>query len=87
MHIGAIRIRQWMRNHIDECRDPLTDEVDATHLAESACQDLDGWQADEIPEIYFEIAGWLAVADEERRRGNMPAATRALVNARDASYF
>jgi hypothetical protein len=85
-HNGTIRIKQHMIPIMEDFRDDCG-EINATGLAEYVCCMLDGYDGDETPEVYFEVAGWLAVADENVRSGNMPAATRALVNARDASFF
>jgi hypothetical protein len=54
------KIRRYMSTITEDCRDECG-EVDATLLAEMACADLDGWDGDDIPEVFFEVAGWLVV--------------------------
>jgi hypothetical protein len=46
-------------------RDRITGDIDATRLAEYTCNDLDDYDGDDIPEIYYEVAGWMAVAEDE----------------------
>jgi hypothetical protein len=58
-------IKTWMIDHLEEYRDDCL-EINATGLAEGCCEALGGYDArDDIPEIFFEIAGWLAIEDEE----------------------
>lgn len=49
-------IKRWMLINMEDYRDPLTDEISLTLLAEAACDDLNGYDGDDIPEEYFEIA-------------------------------
>ena len=43
-------------NRVPEFVDPRTGEVNLTWLAEAVCQELDGYEGDDIPEEYFEAA-------------------------------
>jgi hypothetical protein len=47
-----------MRRYVDECRDPATNEVNHTLLAEKTADELNAYTGDdfEIPEQFFEIA-------------------------------
>lgn len=49
----------WMRIHVDEYTDHRTGEVNATALAEAACDEFDGYEGDngcEVPEEYYDAA-------------------------------
>jgi hypothetical protein len=50
-------IRARMRLNVELCRDSCG-EVNHTQLAETVCNELDGYEGDEynIPEEFFEIA-------------------------------
>lgn len=50
------RIRAWMEAHVSEATDPQTGEVNCTQLGEMACRELDGYEGDEIPEVFWEEA-------------------------------
>jgi len=63
-------IRSWMIEHLEEHRDDCG-EINATGLAEGCCLVLDGYEGDDIPEAFFEIAGWLSV-DDERKQAARP---------------
>ncbi len=59
-----------------------SDGLNATLLAEAACQETEGYQGDNIPEVYFEIAGHLAAAAEADITGKPQAAAKARQQAR-----
>ena len=53
------RAKQYMLAHKEECRDPLTNEINHTMLAEKTAQVFDLYNPSpemEIPEELFEIA-------------------------------
>lgn len=57
-------MKTWLADYVDEC-----DEINATGLAEDACANFDNYEAGptyDIPEVYFEIAGKLAMDYENR---------------------
>jgi hypothetical protein len=88
--IGAIKIRQYMRQEIEDHRDPVTGEVCPTGLAEDACQHFDDYGPGpdfEIPEVYFECAHEISEIDEARRKGTTCQAVRGLIGSRDSSHF
>ena len=85
-HLTNRTIRNWMVEYTEEHRDDCG-EINATGLAEGCCCALDGYEGDELPERFFEIAGDLALADERKQTGTMPRGVSGLVNSRDASWF
>lgn len=52
------KIRQWMKNNSQTCRDNLTGEMNNTMLAEQAAEEFDLYEGDEckIPDEVFDIA-------------------------------
>ena len=64
MYIGESQVKQYMREEIEEFRDPRTGEVNDTHLAEDACNFFDAYGPPpdfDIPEEYFD---WAFEVDE-----------------------
>jgi len=49
-------IRFWMRHNLTDYVDLDTGEVNLTELAEACCRALNGYEGDEVPETYFELA-------------------------------
>lgn len=53
------KVRNYMRQDIDNCVDPQTNEVDCTKLAENAAQQFDLYLDDDaatIPDWVFDLA-------------------------------
>lgn len=81
-HDGRVQVMTYMREEVEEHRDLRTDEVNATMLAEDACQAFDGYGPSPdytIPEKYFEWA--FLIAEEAEGRGSIRAAVGGLINA------
>lgn len=56
-NINANKVRANMKKNVNSCRDPRTDEVNHTLLAEMAASDLNLYDDNsDIPEKIFEIA-------------------------------
>lgn len=55
------KIKAWMKANMEDYRDECG-EINATQLAEAACDEFEGWDGNDIPEVYFELAGWIAAA-------------------------
>ena len=84
MNKGGIYVRRYMREVIEEHRDPLTDEVNLTALAEDACQHVGGEDENgDIPERYFEWAFDVGESDSRKRSGRIGSALGHLVLYRD----
>ena len=62
----VVTIKTYMLVNVEEHRDPITDEINTTNLAEDAYWALEPSSSinQEIPEIYFELA--LEVQNQER---------------------
>lgn len=52
------RVMKYMRYYMDKCRDPKTNELNHTLLAETVANELDLYEGDnfDIPEELFEVA-------------------------------
>lgn len=50
------KIKRWMFANIAEFIDPETGEINCTQLAEAACDALNGYDGNDIPDEYFETA-------------------------------
>jgi len=74
MNKGGIYVRRYMREVIEDHRDPLTGEVSLSTLAEDACQHVDGYENDDIPERYFELAFEVDESDRRQRSGQIGSA-------------
>ena len=64
MYIGESQVKQYMREVIEEFRDPLTEEINTTFLAEDTCNFFDAYGPApdfDIPEEYFD---WALEVDE-----------------------
>lgn len=86
-HLGNGKIIEYMMTCIEEYRDPETDEINMTRLAEDACQHFDAYEDDNIPERFFEIA---LIA--ERRRNAIKyhilgSGLSSLISSKDSSWF
>jgi len=78
----------YMREVVEDHRDPQTDEINDTTLAEDACQHFDGYGPApeyEIPEKYFEWA--FLIAEEVEAKGSIRAAVGGVISAAPSSYF
>lgn len=78
-HDGRVQVMTYMREEVEEHRDPHTNEVNATTLAEDTCQWFDAYGPPPdytIPEKYFEWAFLIA----EEGKGNIRAAVGGLIN-------
>ena len=51
-----VKIKIWMKNNTEDYRDLDTGEVNLTELAEAACDHFNGYDGNDIPEEYFELA-------------------------------
>lgn len=87
MSTGTIKIKQYMKRNIEDHRDPLTNEINMTLLAEDACQHFNDYDNDEIPEVYFDYAFEIAERDERRRSGAIGRTVGGLINSADSSCF
>lgn len=86
---GGIKIRQYMREVVENHRDE-TGEINATTLAEDACQHFDEYGPSpeyEIPEKYFVFAYEAHEADARRRCGTIGSAVGGIISAYDSSHF
>lgn len=87
-----IPVRTYMATVIEEHRDPQTDEINSTTLAEDACQHFGPFypvsDGGDIPEWISDMAVDLALADEQRRQPgiNCPAAV-GFVNAQPSTHL
>jgi len=81
------RIQTWMWEHRDEHRDPETDEIDMTTLAEDAAREFDMYDGDDPDERLFEWAYRVAMRDAAQRSGHISGAMSGLINSRDSSWF
>ncbi len=87
MTTGTIKIRQYMRQNLKDHRDPITDEINMTFLAEDAVQHFDDFDGNDIPEVYFDCAAEVAEQDESRRSGRVHRAISGIIDSADSSYF
>lgn len=87
---GGIKIRQYMRQELEDHRDPITDEINETTLAEDACRHFDEYGPPpdyEIPEKYFEFAYEISEIDARRRSGTVGSSVGRIINRYDSSHF
>jgi hypothetical protein len=61
-------VRNTMRTFIQECRDPLTGEINCTKLAEETARALNLYVGDDIPEELFDLAVDLSQEYEGQKR-------------------
>ena len=81
---GNIKIRQYMRQELEDHRDPKTDEINTTSLAEDAADKFDLYDESGDPqERLFELAFEIAEADERRRTGRIGSALGNFINVND----
>ena len=75
-----IKIRQYMRQVLEEHRNPLTNEINCTGLAEDAADEFDLYDENDDPrERLFELALEIAEIDERQRLGLLPRNLGGLV--------
>ena len=80
----GIRIRQYMRQVVEDHRDPLCGEIDITGLAEDAADEFDLYdENDEPQERLFDLAFEIYEADERRKTGRISNAIGGIVTATD----
>jgi hypothetical protein len=85
-----IPVATYMVEVLDEHRDPQTDEVDMTALAEDAADHFDlmgGPPGYETPEWVFEMAFHVAERDEARRTGHLVPAVGQMINSLGSEWF
>lgn len=66
--MDKVKIKKWMKNNIENHRDPITNEICATTLAEEAAQTFDLYEDDVeyvIPEEVFEISAEVSFEEED----------------------
>jgi hypothetical protein len=81
------RVQTWMWQHRDEHRDPLTDEVNMTALAEDAAREFDMYDGDDPDERLFEWAYRVETRDAALRTGHISGAVGGLINSRGSDWF
>ncbi len=91
-HIGRVNVMRYMRQEIEDHRDPITGEINDTSLAEDACQHFDAYGPEpdfEIPEKFFEWAFLIAEGDERRRADSVifPQSLGNIINSFPPDYF
>ena len=59
------KIANWMTENLNYHIDPITGEINRTGLAEEACQALDGYVQEGVPEYYFEISHEISACYED----------------------
>jgi hypothetical protein len=70
--------------------DPLTGEVNATGLAEDACSHFDGYEGNNIPDKFFDLAELIAERHEIKTGIRQPSAFRSLaglINSLQSDWF
>jgi len=84
-----IPVLTYMRTVLEEHRDPQTDEINTTTLAEDAADHLDLMEgADyETPEWVFFAADQLAERDKARRNGRYAAGLGEIINSLNSDAF
>ena len=81
MNTGGIQVRRYMRDNIEDSRDPQTGEVNATKLAEDATWHF---ELHETPDEYWDWAAEIAIGDDRKRAGLMPLCLDGLINGRSS---
>ena len=84
---GGIRVRMWMMENLEDHRDPQTDEINMTTLAEDAAREFDMYDGDEPDELLFGWAYQIAERDTARRLGIITPALRGEINRRGSDWF
>lgn len=75
MNTTTASIRNYMLANVDAYVDEFGD-VNATGLAEDACQHFNGYQGDDIPDEYFDFAAEIALEHEYKKAENQYNAGR-----------
>lgn len=87
--MGRIAVITYMNRNVADHVDPLTGEVNATALAEDACNHFNGFIGNEIPEEYFDAAFVVAERHEIKtgvRSGNLSGLS-VIINALPSDWF
>lgn len=54
--LDSKKIRSVMRGLLNDCRDNQTGEMNHTLLAELTCHEMEAYEGNDIPEVFFELA-------------------------------
>lgn len=81
----SIKTRCWMHDHLEEHRDPLTDEINATKLAEDCINTLE--QAEFRHDQIYEEAAAIAIGDYRRRHRLFGPAVSGFINSLPSDCF
>ena len=77
------RIQTWMKNNIEDHRDPVTGEINVTGLAEDAAREFNLYDGDEPQERLFKWAFTIADRDAAQHSGHIGSAARGLIQSQD----
>lgn len=93
-YISSRTVREYMQAEIADHVDPLTGEVNATTLAEDACEHFDGYEGGdskpEVPEKFFDLAALVGERHEVKTGVTPPRPFRALaglINSLESDWF